>query len=185
MAVVWKDVKDYEGLYKVSEYGDVWSVRSEIILKTATGTTEYKRVTFSKKGKHKHYPIHRLVAENFIDNIYNKSCVNHIDENKENNHYSNLEWCTHKENNNHGTRNQRIMNSRETSLAWKEFQIKRTKKVSVPIIGINLVDGEIIEFASSNEAGRNGFYQGAISRCLNGKQKTHKNYKWIYKNIYI
>lgn len=52
-----------------------------------------------KKGKNKTLLIHRLVAENFIPNPNNYSCVNHIDENKSNNNVLNLEWCNYEYNN--------------------------------------------------------------------------------------
>jgi hypothetical protein len=69
----------------------------------------YKEALLSKGGKRKHYQVHRLVmmAYNPVEDMY-KLDVNHIDEDKSNNHISNLEWINHKENCNYGTRNQRI-----------------------------------------------------------------------------
>lgn len=64
----------------------------------------YKRVQFTVDGKRHTTGVHRLVAIAFIPNPENKSDVNHIDGNKSNNHVSNLEWCTHKENMAHGKR---------------------------------------------------------------------------------
>ena len=61
----------------------------------------YKTVDLAYPNKRKKAPIHRLVAEHFINNPYCKPCVNHIDGNKHNNHVSNLEWVTHSENEKH------------------------------------------------------------------------------------
>lgn len=61
----------------------------------------YPRVGLWKNGTQIHYVVHRLVAKAFIPNPQNKPNINHIDANKENNHVSNLEWCTQKENINH------------------------------------------------------------------------------------
>ena len=167
MTEIWKDIKGYEGLYKISNYGEVWSVRKRILLKKCE-TLGYHCVGLTKNKKRKHFKVHRLVANNFVDNPFNKPCVNHIDENKKNNHYSNLEWVTHKENSNWGT-------------AIERRKTKRSKQ----IVGINIDNGQIIEFPSINEAGRNGYHISSICLCANGKRSKHKGYKWFYKKNYI
>lgn len=181
MTLLWKDIEGYEGLYKISENGDIWSEYSKKIRKTTTGTTEYHRVTLNKDGESKHFNIHRLVAMSFVKNPYNKKYVNHIDENKNNNHYSNLEWCTQKENVNWGTRNKRIKETRKVSSKWKEYHKKRKDKLSIPIVGVNIDSGEVIEFKSASEAGRNGFSSSSVWMCLKDRQSKHKGYKWFYK----
>ena len=103
MTEIWKDVNGYEGLYKISNHGEVWSERKQGLLKKGKCGREYYRVVLNKNKEKKYFDVHRLVAISFIDNPFKKKCVNHIDENKTNNHYSNLEWVTHKENANHGT----------------------------------------------------------------------------------
>ena len=168
MTEIWKDVKGYEGLYKISNYGEVWSVRKQGLLKKGKGGRGYYSVSLYKNKKQKSFTIHRLVANNFIENPFEKPCINHIDENKKNNHYSNLEWVTHKENSNWGT-------------AIERRKTKRSKS----IIGVNIDDGEVIMFPSINEAGRNGYQQSSIWMCMNGRQSVHKGYKWFYKHDYI
>lgn len=112
---IWKDIKGYEGLYQVSNFGKIKSLSKNNynygengkILK-GINNKGYLRVSLSKNGKAKLYSIHRIVAETFIDNIYNLPCVNHIDENKMNNRADNLEWCSIEYNNNYGNRNKKI-----------------------------------------------------------------------------
>lgn len=111
---IWKDVKGYEGIYEVSNLGNVKSKDRLIvtsknivakinqrILKKKVTKKGYERLTLSVSGKHKDVGVHRLVAQAFIQNPENKKEVNHIDGNKQNNQISNLEWCTRNENEKH------------------------------------------------------------------------------------
>lgn len=82
--------------YEIDENGNVYSYISNKYLKPHLDRYGYLYVTI--KGKH--YKIHRLVAETFLDNPNNKPCIDHIDRNKLNNHYSNLRYVTPKENSN-------------------------------------------------------------------------------------
>lgn len=99
------DIKGYEGRYQVDENGDVYSLprfgskfKERIKMKTHVTMGGYRKVQFAKNGKRICVFIHRLIAEYFIPNPDGKRCVNHIDGNKNNNHPSNLEWCTQQEN---------------------------------------------------------------------------------------
>ena len=115
---IWKDIKGYEGYYQISNFGKVKSLdRVQInslgykrkligrILKPSL-RQGYPRIILAKDGDIKHINIHRLVAKHFVknNNIEENNCVNHIDGNKENNHYSNLEWITSLENSSHASR---------------------------------------------------------------------------------
>jgi hypothetical protein len=96
---IWLDVNGYEGLYKISNSGRVWSVKRKMFRSLFVGKDGYLRVHFNVPGKRKHFLIHRLVAYHFIGNPSNETFeVNHIDGNKRNNHWENLEWCTRSEN---------------------------------------------------------------------------------------
>lgn len=109
----WKDIEGYEGIYQVSNYGNVKSLarqrrnskgiymQKEKLLSLTNTSTGYKKVELVKNGKKKGYKVHRLVAMAFIDNPENKPEVNHIDGNKINNHVDNLEWVTSSENSIH------------------------------------------------------------------------------------
>lgn len=104
---VWKPVKGYEGFYEVSNLGRVksleridrfnkkWKCR---ILKPNYVGKHYQTIGLCKNGKVSRKKVHRLVAETFVPNPYNKPQVNHIDGDKENNFANNLEWVTNAEN---------------------------------------------------------------------------------------
>lgn len=167
---IWLDIKGYEGLYQVSNHGRVrslnyWKTGKVKILSTRI-CNGYLRVGLSKDGKEKMFMIHRLVAEAFIPNWFDDPCVNHIDENKENNNVENLEWCDTKHNDNHGTRNIRI-----------------SEKLSKPVLQYTK-GGELVrEWNSITEAERNGFSSGDIWSCCNGRYKSHKGFIWKYKEV--
>jgi hypothetical protein len=96
----WRDVKGYEGLYEVSEIGNVRNKKTKRNLSTKNNDG-YRAVTLSKNGKANGFLVHRLVAIAFIPNTHSKPRVNHKDSNRTNNRVSNLEWCTAQENIDH------------------------------------------------------------------------------------
>jgi hypothetical protein len=114
---VWKDVVGYEGLYEVSNYGRVKSLRKKIVKSTGAEVWfptiiltpvmryMYKAVNIYKNKKATMFSIHRLVAKAFIENPTNLKIVNHKDLDKFNNRLFNLEWCTPLENTRHAIRN--------------------------------------------------------------------------------
>lgn len=127
---MWKAIKDYEGLYEVSNFGRVRALARTIINKNGllqrypekflkfdiadAGSSKYHRATLSKDHITKKYSVHRLVAENFISNPENKPHVNHLDNDGTNNHWSNLEWCTHSENMIHAQKQGRLFTAQSS-----------------------------------------------------------------------
>lgn len=103
--VEWRPVKDYEGLYEVSNTGEVRGLKRGSLLTPTLKRNGYLSVKLSKNSKYTHKYIHRLVAESFIDNPENKETVNHKDGNKKNNFVDNLEWSTYSENHKHAYEN--------------------------------------------------------------------------------
>lgn len=114
MEEIWKDIKGYEGLYQVSNYGRVKSlpkihkttknynklgyITKEKILRQRKTQRGYFLVTLYKEQKGKSLYVHRIVANMFISNKDNKPCINHKNGDKNDNKVTNLEWCTYSEN---------------------------------------------------------------------------------------
>ena len=182
MLEIWKtavyDGEIYEGLYKVSNLGRILSLDynhtgKPDLMNPVERKDGYSQVCLSKNKKTKTCLVHRLVAETFLPNPEGNPEINHIDEDKTNNFVGtpendykdgNLEWKTHKDNINHGTRNKRV-----------------GKTLSKPVLQLSL-SGELIrEWESTQECGRNGFNQGNVVECCNGKRKTHKGFRFMYK----
>ena len=100
-----KDVVGHEGLYKVSSYGGIWKlgpdgkVVKEISIYRVGSA--YVRIPLRRDGKRNWHYAHKIVAEAFVPNPRNLPIINHIDGDKFNSRFDNLEWCTHYDNNQH------------------------------------------------------------------------------------
>lgn len=107
----WRNIKGYEGLYQVSDCGEIKSLDRKSkrkdsgfniykgkVLKQDKNNRGYNLITLNKNGVSKKILVHRIVAINFIENNENKKFVNHIDGDKRNNKVENLEWATFEEN---------------------------------------------------------------------------------------
>lgn len=165
----WKTIEGYEGLYEISSFGRVKSLKfgNERILKPCKNR-DYLKVCLWKKGKKESKLIHRLVSDAFIQNPYNLPEVNHIDENKTNNNVNNLEWSDRCHNCNFGTRNKRIS---------KVLKGCYNTKISKPV---KCLETGLI-FPSTMEVQRQlGFDNGKISKCCNGKLKSAYKLHWKY-----
>lgn len=111
---IWKDIKNFEGLYQISNFGNVKclehkcpgrykgklrTVKEHLMSKTINKTNGYVYVTLSNLDRGKTFSIHKLVAQAFIPNSNGFKYINHKDEDKQNNNVDNLEWCTSEYNN--------------------------------------------------------------------------------------
>ena len=183
------DGEIYEGLYKVSNLGRILSLNYRNTGKAELMNPEeikngYLRVGLSKNGERKRCLVHRLVAQTFLANPENLPEVNHKDEDKTNNFVflnedgsvdkekSNLEWKNHRDNCNHGTRNERSAKTRTNG------------KLSKRVLQLSLSGDLIREWESTSECGRNGFSQGNVCSCCNEKLPHYKGFLWMYAEDY-
>lgn len=149
---VWKDIKGLEGLYQISSNGNVKSLSKKIknqhgyfyskekILSSNIGYGGYR----FQKIYNKSYSIHRLVAEHFLKKPVNKNIVNHKDFNILNNHYSNLEWVSNRENTHHFE----LSKNRASKYIGVSFDKSRKKwvskiKINNKTINLGRFDSEI------------------------------------------
>ena len=188
---IWKDVKDYEGLYQVSNLGRVkrlewkrfslgkWQTIKEKVLKQTIGTTGYWHISLNKNGSHNTYKVHRLVARAFIPNPDNLPCINHKDNNPLNNKVENLEWCTYKYNNNYKDHNKKLSQSRLGKKASDETR-QKLRDSNPKMLSVQCIETEII-YKSINEASRKTRVDAsAISKVCKGKYKTAGGFHWKY-----
>lgn len=112
LKVEWKLIEGFDGIYSVSNYGEVKNNRTGKLMKPRKNEKGYLRIGLTTNGKQKCMRVHRLVAQAFIPNPENKPEVNHIDFNKENNCVNNLEWVTCKENSDHSFGNRKRSNEK-------------------------------------------------------------------------
>lgn len=178
MDEVWKDVPDFEGFYQASNTGKIRSVDRSVFCKRGKGYKSlykgrelkgtidkdgYLKINLAKEGVKSTVYIHRIVAKTFLKQSKEKPVVNHINEIKDDNRVSNLEWCSVRYNNLYGGRSKIV--------AAKTYK---------PVKATHLKTGEELLFISMSSAKDKGFSTSNISQCCSGAKKTHLGYKWEY-----
>lgn len=175
---IWKPVVGYEGLYEVSNFARVKSLKSGrygntvALRKPVVQKNGYVALFLSKNKEKKCFYLHRLVYDAFYENLpkWNSHAkgkdrfeINHKDENPLNNSLDNLELVTCTENNNYGSHNKKSAASREK----KVYQYTKY--------------GVLVKtFDSTKKSTFEGFNQSAVSACCRGDRKTHKKFIWSY-----
>lgn len=183
----WKPIRGYEGLYEISNFGHVKSLKrvigykykgkrvwKERLLSICPNGSGYLVVALYKNGKRKMFSVHRLVADAFVPNPNHYDIVNHKDENPLNPHADNLEWCDFSYNNSYGTK----IDRQKQHLDYKKLNKQAIAVTSKRVCQLSL-DGELMRIWNSQaEAEKYGFSSKQISACCVGKHLTHKGYKW-------
>lgn len=183
MKEIWKDIKEYEGYYQISNLGNVRSLDRIVeqvcgkdktrtqknlykgkILKTHVINSGYVVVDLCKNHKSKKYLVHRLVGNAFLEKNKNNSQINHKDENKLNNCVENLEWCTP------------LYNS-----TYLDKHKKVALKISNIVLQFDLNNNFIASYVGSNHASSltNVPSRGIRKSCNSGK--PYKGFIWKYE----
>ena len=198
MEEIWKDIKEYEGLYQVSNLGNIKSLRRNKLIKYSKDNKGYLRTSLAKNGINRTVKVHRIVAQAFINNDENKPQVNHKNGNKTDNNVENLEWVSNQENQNHSWntglrkkgkehwsygkippqlakvigcgKNNPNYNNRgvKNPLSKKVQQLDKENKIIKLWYGIAEASREL------------KICSNTISLCCKGKRKTAGGYKWQY-----
>jgi hypothetical protein len=170
---IWKPIVGYDG-YEISNLGRVKSVKfgKEKIMKNDKNEDGYLRVNLCKEGNHKHFKVHRLVAQAFIPNPNNFPIINHKNEIKTDNRVENLEWCTYSYNNTYNDR-------------AKKSGKKSGKTLTRPILQFTK-DGEFVRRWDSaiQVESELGIKYSGITKCCEGRYKTSGGYVWGYEKDY-
>ena len=162
MVESWADIKGYEGIYQVSDYGRIKNIVSGKLRKLVEDKDGYYQVKLYKNGRSTTKKVHRLVASAFIKNDQNYPLINHKDEDKKNNCYKNLEWCDKQYNNTYGSR-AKPKCAREVA----QFMPGSDKPIGI--------------FKSIFSASRKcNLYASNISHCCLGDVKTAGGYYWRF-----
>ena len=170
----WKPVRNYEGYYDVSDTGLVRSITRYVpdvshgrrvvrgkIMQQTEGANGYPVVNLHKFGVSSVIPVHRLVAEAFLDNPHDFPTVNHKDGNKANNSVDNLEWASYSDNNTHALRHN-----------------LRSPK-SNPVLQIDKNGLVLAAYNSVTDASRQtGISRGMISHAAHGRAKYAGGFVW-------
>lgn len=177
--IEWRDVPGYEGLYQVSEFGDVKALAKTVphgrskmrpyperVMNLRKNNFGYLSIELSKNGEQKNLKVHRLVAMAFVPNSDPKRLIHidHLDMDKTNNHYSNLEWVTQEENS-------------HRAKAKGAYQTPGQRKKEKPIEAV-FQDGTILYFERIKDAKEHFEIagKGVIPNRLNG---IHKDWEGI------
>jgi hypothetical protein len=174
MKEIWKDIKGYEGIYQVSNLGNLKSLsrlcdvgngvyrKKEKIIYKFSLKNGYPQFNLCKNNTHKNVYIHRLVGEYFLSNLSNFPTINHKDGIKTNNNINNLEWCTYLYNNKHAI----------------NYKLRKLK----PLLQYDLQGNFIKEWFCVSKCSKElGIHISNICNCIKGKRKTAGGFKWKYK----
>lgn len=194
MNEIWKPIKGYEGYYEASNLGNIRSVDRVIlstanilhtehkqlrrgrVLKQGNGRKGYKIVVLQRDGQKRTMYTHRIIAMTFVENPYNKPCIDHINGVCTDNRAENLRWCTQKENiNNPNTVYKNLDTLKQNALTnCKAKTILQLDKDSLEVIQ------EILPKSSYFKD--MGYVRAYITSACRNHKKNAYGYKWAFKD---
>lgn len=194
MNEIWKPIKGYEGYYEASNLGNIRSVDRVIlstanilhtehkqlrrgrVLKQGNGRKGYKIVVLQRDGQKRTMYTHRIIAMTFVENPYNKPCIDHINGICTDNRAENLRWCTQKENiNNPNTVYKNLDTLKQNALTnCKAKTILQLDKDSLEVIQ------EILPKSSYFKD--MGYVRAYITSACRNRKKNAYGYKWAFKD---
>lgn len=193
MNEIWKPVAGYEGLYEVSNFGNVKSLnyrnwKTVKILTPKINNEGYLWVELRKNGDPRCFLVHRLVASAFICNPMNYPIINHKDENPQNNIVTNLEWCDYTYNALYSINRRKtgasVSKSKGRRKAFKKGSGKTgriNQRNNVPVFRVDDrgVKSQMFEniYVVSKKF---GYRSSSIKECCLGKRKTAYGYRWCF-----
>ena len=174
---VWKDIKGFEGLYRVSNTGKVFSTRRNKLLQCKIDRYGYRCVVLWN-GKNNHRTVHRLVADAFVPHVEGCNIVNHIDCDKQNNNADNLEWTTVQGNTKHAYDNNVLY----------QDHMKAVHKMGVEARKIKLdayLDGEYIGSFNGKKTAAEalGISEKTVYNRLHGRFTSRAGYTFVQKVV--
>ena len=182
MQEIWKDIKDFEGLYQVSNLGKVKSLKREVVYCEGNKTKNkhhtvyekiriptqkengYLQIGLFKGNKNYNRYIHRLVADAFIDNPNNLKTVNHKNLNKQDNRVENLEWCSYSDNNEHARNNLCFKSGKKIKIEAKNIDTNKTEIIT-----------DLLQWCKQYKHDR-----ACVYKVLAGKYKHHHRFSFRY-----
>lgn len=184
----WRIIDDTMGYFSVSNFGRIASLSRLVkggncmyytkqhILTTQKDKHGYIRARLvSNNGVNQSKMVHRLVAKAFVPNPNNYEFIDHIDGTRNNNHYTNLRWCTRSMNMMNPITRKRNSNARKG----------KTPKNARPIVQLHKDGSFVASFYSVTEASNKlGLSSGTLCDCLRNHKHSYKGYKWWYLEEY-
>lgn len=184
---VWANVEQLGNRYEISNYGRFKSLErivksgptcrkiEECFLKlTPIGSGYVRKSVIDIYGRKVNISFHRLVGKYFVDNPENKSFINHIRGFRNDNTFTQIEWCTPSENVNHGYH---VLKTPHWSIGRKDG----FKCVAI-YIATNINTGLKKEYLGTKELRENSLRQTAVNRCIRGERNSYANCNWELKN---
>lgn len=175
-----KDVKGFEGLYGITEDGQVLNYKTKKFMKQRQDKDGYYRLSLTKEGKQYTRFIHRLLAEAFIPNPKNLPLLNHKDENKQNNSLDNLEWCSQWYNLTYSRNKELALEKGADFMGYEKTKTNQKKPGSGISKPVRCVELDIIYDSGAAAARELGLDASHISKVCRGKANTTGGYHFEF-----